>query len=73
MNFPNNLVLVTGASGWLGHGLLNALVNGIPEVESLSGLNKDLKIRAFIERGLKVDALKEKFPSGGVFLWRLKG
>lgn len=46
MKFGCDQVLVTGAAGWLGRGLLNALVGGLPDVEALSAPQPDLRIRA---------------------------
>lgn len=62
MNFPNGRVLITGASGWLGHGLLNALSHGIPEIDALREPQPDLAIRALVECGQDLRLLKAKFP-----------
>ncbi len=45
MDFPNNLVLVTGATGWLGSRLVESLVNGLPDHEALSRPSKKLRLR----------------------------
>ena len=45
MDFGADQVLVTGAAGWLGRGLLHALVNGLPDVEALKDPQPGLKIR----------------------------
>lgn len=55
---PNNLVLVTGAAGWLGLGLVNALANGIPDCELLASPEKHLKIRCLVMPGENVSRLK---------------
>lgn len=41
-----NLALVTGAPGWLGTRLIEALVQGIPEVQALAAGSPDRPIRA---------------------------
>ena len=46
-----NKAIVTGALGWLGISLVQALVNGLPEREELREPRKDLKIRAMILPG----------------------
>lgn len=47
MEFGTDRVLVTGAAGWLGKGLLNALGNGLPETTTLARPQAGLKVRAF--------------------------
>jgi nucleoside-diphosphate-sugar epimerase len=51
MDFGTNLVLVTGALGWLGISLLKALVNGLADCESLSQPQANLQIRCLILPG----------------------
>lgn len=51
MNLNTNLVLVTGAAGWLGSRLVESLVRGLPEHESLRGPQPDLRIRALLLPG----------------------
>jgi len=60
--FPNNTVLVTGASGWLGHALLDALTHGIPEVPRLSEPCPGLSIRALVEPGQDIRQLQALYP-----------
>jgi len=43
--------LVTGAAGWLGRGLLNALLNGLPDCQRLREPEAGLKIRALVLPG----------------------
>lgn len=62
MDFPTNQVLITGAAGWLGHGLLNALTHGIPEIPALNNPAPDLKIRALVEPDQDLRLLQAKFP-----------
>jgi nucleoside-diphosphate-sugar epimerase len=51
MNFGTNLVLVTGALGWLGISLVEALVNGLADCEALSQPQTNLQIRCLILPG----------------------
>lgn len=62
LQFPNNQVLITGASGWLGHALLSTLTRGQPEVPLLREPPVDLSIRALIEPGQDAQALQASFP-----------
>lgn len=50
MNLGTDLVLLTGAAGWLGRAVLNALVNGLPE-SPLGGPQPGLRIRALVLPG----------------------
>ena len=45
-------LLITGGSGWLGRGLINALKHGMPEVEKLKGIpfKIQLKLWSFLVR-----------------------
>ena len=45
MNLQTRLVLVTGATGWLGSRLVEALVRGLPEHDALKQPRADLRIR----------------------------
>lgn len=60
-------ILVTGASGWLGQGLVNALKNGLPEVKELEKPYFSCPIKVML---LPEDSLsfKEKFPGVEVFV-----
>ncbi|MEH2259718.1 NAD-dependent epimerase/dehydratase family protein [Nostoc sp.] len=51
MNFATNIVLVTGALGWLGISLIKALVNGLADCEALSQPQINLQIRCLILPG----------------------
>src|ERR1700722_3334307 len=55
----SNKAIVTGALGWLGISLVQALVNGLPEHEELREPRKDLKIRAMILPGQDGTPLKK--------------
>jgi len=58
MEFGTNTILVTGAAGWLGKGLLDALVNGLADCSALKAPQKGLKIRAFVLPGQEAEAKK---------------
>src|ERR1700722_18652070 len=47
----SNKVIVTGALGWLGISLVQALVKGLPEHEALKDPRGDLRIRCLILPG----------------------
>lgn len=51
MDFGTDRILVTGALGWLGRGLIHALSHGLPEVERLRNAATGLAIRALILPG----------------------
>ena len=51
LDFGTGLVLVSGARGWLGQGLIDALLRGLPEVESLRTPVPELRVRALILPG----------------------
>jgi len=59
MNLPNNLVLVTGATGWLGSRLVESLVRGLPEPEALKQPHADLRIRCLVLPGQDTSALRK--------------
>jgi nucleoside-diphosphate-sugar epimerase len=48
MEFATNTVFVTGAAGWLGKGLVNALANGLPDVPNLAKADESLNIFALV-------------------------
>ncbi|MFM6454519.1 MAG: hypothetical protein ACKPH7_22240, partial [Planktothrix sp.] len=48
MELKTNLILVTGALGWLGIRLVKSLVQGLPDFEPLSQPQNPLKIRCLI-------------------------
>jgi nucleoside-diphosphate-sugar epimerase len=50
-----NRVLVTGASGWLGRALVEALTRGLPDVEELSRPDPALRVRVLVPEGQSVD------------------
>ncbi len=58
MNFNTNLVLVTGAAGWLGSRLVESLVRGLPEHDELKSPAADLRIRVLLLPGQDAAALK---------------
>ena len=58
MDLGTKLVLVTGATGWLGTSLVHSLLKGLPECESLSRPDPDLTIRCLVPAGQDVSALR---------------
>jgi nucleoside-diphosphate-sugar epimerase len=58
MNLNTNLVLVTGAAGWLGSRLVESLVHGLPEHEALREPQKGLRIRVLLLPGQDGAALR---------------
>jgi nucleoside-diphosphate-sugar epimerase len=58
MKFPSNAVLVTGAQGWLGTGLVHALVRGLSDCPALRTPQDDLKIRVLLLQGQDGPLLK---------------
>jgi len=59
MSSGNNLVLVTGALGWLGSSLVEALVRGLPEHEILKEPRTDLRVRCMVLPGQNPEMLKQ--------------
>ena len=59
MNLNTNLVLVTGAAGWLGSRLVESLVRGLPEHDELKSPAADLRIRVMLLPGQDAAALKK--------------
>ncbi len=51
MNLQTNLVLVTGAAGWLGSRLVESLVRGLPDQDALAQPQSGLRIRCFVLPG----------------------
>jgi nucleoside-diphosphate-sugar epimerase len=59
MSLGNNQVLVTGALGWLGSRLLEVLVRGLPDHETLRESQTDLGIRCLILPGQNPTPLQQ--------------
>jgi nucleoside-diphosphate-sugar epimerase len=59
MNFNTNLVLVTGAAGWLGSRLVESLVRGLPEHDELKSPAAHLRIRVMLLPGQDSAPLKK--------------
>jgi nucleoside-diphosphate-sugar epimerase len=57
LEFGTKEVLITGATGWLGRGLVEALIHGLPDVEGLRQSDPQLKIQALILPGEDPTAL----------------
>ena len=63
MDFGTNLVLVTGALGWLGISLVKALIYGLADSELLNQPQNNLRIRCLIlpgQDGLTLEKLSER-------------
>lgn len=58
MNLNTQLVLVTGAAGWLGSRLVESLVRGLPEHEELATPAANLRVRALVLPGQDAAPLK---------------
>ena len=58
MDFGTNLVLVTGATGWLGTSLVEALHQGLAECDLLRRPAPELTIRCLVPPGQDASALK---------------
>jgi len=59
MDFGTNTILVTGAAGWLGQGLVSALLQGLDQHEALRApLPKSTKIRCLVLPGQDGERLK---------------
>ncbi len=58
MSFGCDEVLVTGAAGWLGRGLLNALLNGMPEIAALREPSSGVRVRALELPGVNTSAIR---------------
>jgi nucleoside-diphosphate-sugar epimerase len=59
MNLRTNLVLVTGAAGWLGSRLVEALTHGLPDHEALKQPQAGLRIRCLLLPGQDAGALNK--------------
>jgi nucleoside-diphosphate-sugar epimerase len=59
MTEKKSIALVTGAAGWLGLGLVNALSNGLPDHPDLAAPEKDLTIRCLVEPDQNTDLLRK--------------
>lgn len=59
MNLNTNLVLVTGAAGWLGSRLVESLVRGLPEHDELKSPAANLSIRVLLLPGQDPTFLKK--------------
>lgn len=51
MDLGTDRILVTGAAGWLGHRLVDSLVNGLPDDDRMRECRSDLRIRCLILPG----------------------
>lgn len=62
MDFKTNLLLITGANGWLGLNLVNALRSGIKGHEYLGRLDPRVKIRCVVLPGENTSVLRSIDP-----------
>src|ERR1044071_1035320 len=58
----NNLILVTGALGWLGTRLVESLVRGLPDHDALREPRSDTRVRCFILSGQDASLLQNLSP-----------
>jgi nucleoside-diphosphate-sugar epimerase len=65
MNLETDLVLVTGAAGWLGRATLDALVHGLAEAPRVGGPQAGLRIRALVLPGEEA-VVRELAPTAEV-------
>lgn len=61
MDIENDKIVITGAAGWLGLGLINALLNGI---DSLPTLKKPAKLRVLVHPNDDVSLLEQYEQAG---------
>src|SRR5687768_10326240 len=59
MNLDAQLVLVTGAAGWLGSRLVKSLVHGLPEHDALKTPSPNLRIRCLVLPGQDMTPLQK--------------
>lgn len=59
MDLNTNLVLVTGAAGWLGSRLVEAMVRGLPEHDALRKPQVNLRIRTLLLPGQDANPLRK--------------
>ena len=59
MTMDTRTVLVTGALGWLGRSLVEALVKGLPDIPALSEPQPDLRVRCLIMQGQSATSLQK--------------
>jgi len=62
MNSAANLLLVTGAAGWLGQALLRALLQGLPDVPAMARPAPGLRVRALLAPGENGAAVRAISP-----------
>src|ERR1700722_14863878 len=66
MDAPSGLVIVTGALGWLGRRLVEALVQGLPDHDALRKPRPGIRVRALILPGQDPGGLRAISDRGEV-------
>src|SRR5881296_2702547 len=64
MRLGTRRVLVTGALGWLGRGLLHALTDGLPDYEALATPDPDVQIRGLDLASGRADGDRVELTAG---------
>ena len=59
MNLSTNLVLITGAAGWLGSRLVESLLRGLPDHAALRAPRADLRLRVLLLPGQDAAPLRK--------------
>lgn len=62
MNTPSHLILVTGATGWLGSRLVETLLHGLPDHATLKSPSPGLRLRCLTLPGQSTTALQKLSP-----------
>lgn len=68
MDFGTDRVLVTGATGWLGRRLVEALVHGLPDLEPLRAPQAGLQVRCLVAPGQDGPGLQKLADPGRIEL-----
>ena len=55
----SELYLLTGAAGWLGTGLIRALLEGLPDVSGMKNVPENRRLRVLIRPGEDSQTLQE--------------
>ena len=63
-------ILITGAAGWLGKGLINILLNGLPEVKGLEKISFSVPIKVMVLSD-EVSEFQKLYPNVETFVGNL--